>query len=202
MIRSNTEMEEIVSGESEWTQSTIRQVDRMNSLIRNLVMISKSRELEGKGAMTKISASDAVAETARDFASRAETEGKTLEQDVAPGLELVADGSKLRQLTMILLDNAVKYCDEGGRIAVRLEPAAKWSKKGVRLTVSNDYAAGKEVDYTRFFDRFYREDQSHNIDTGGYGIGLSIAEHICEQYKCSIRADWRDGRISFICELY
>ena len=64
------------------------------------------------------------------------------------------------------------------------------------------YAAGKDVDYTRFFDRFYREDKSHNIDAGGYGIGLSIAEHICEQYKGSIRTDWRDGTISFICDLF
>ena len=202
VIRSNTEMEEIVSGESEWTQSTIRQVDRMNSLIQNLVMISKSREMEGKTELTKINASEAVSQTARDFASRAETEGKALEQNVAPNLELTADGSKLRQLTMILLDNAVKYCDEGGKILVRLESSSKWGKKGVRLTVSNDYAAGKDVDYTRFFDRFYREDKSHNIDTGGYGIGLSIAEHICEQHKGSIRADWRDGRISFFCELF
>ena len=202
VIRSNTEMEEIVSGESEWTQSTIRQVDRMNSLIQNLVMISKSREMEGRTELAKINASEAVAQTARDFASRAETEGKTLLQDIVPDLELTADGSQLRQLTMILLDNAVKYCDANGNIAIRLEPAAKWGKKGIRLTVSNDYAAGKDVDYTRFFDRFYREDKSHNIDTGGYGIGLSIAEHICEQYKGSIRADWRDGKIFFICDLF
>ena len=202
VISSNTEMEEIVSGENEWTQSTIRQVDRMNSLIQNLVMISKSRELEGRTEPLKINASEAVAQTARDFVSHAETEGKTLKQDVAPDLELVADGSRLRQLTMILLDNAVKYCDQNGNIAIRLEPAAKWGKKGIRLTVSNDYAAGKDVDYTRFFDRFYREDKSHNIDSGGYGIGLSIAEHICEQYKGSIRADWRDGTISFICDLF
>ena len=103
---------------------------------------------------------------------------------------------------MLLLDNAVKYCDENGTIEIRLEPFAKRSRKGVRMTVSNDYAAGKDVDYARFFDRFYREDKSHNIDTGGYGIGLSIAESICAQQNGSIRAAWRDGRISFICELF
>ncbi len=68
--------------------------------------------------------------------------------------------------------------------------------------VANDYAAGKDVDCARFFDRFYREDKSHNIDTGGYGIGLSIAESICTQQNGSIRAAWHDGRISFICELF
>ena len=202
VIRSNTEMQEIVGGESEWTQSTIRQVDRMNSLIQNLVMITKSRELESGYEMTKINVSEAVAETARDFVGRAETEGKRLRQKIAQGVELTADGSKIRQLTMLLLDNAVKYCDENGTVEVVLETAAKWNKKGVRLTVSNDYAAGENVDYTRFFDRFYREDKSHNIDTGGYGIGLSIAESICTQHKGSIRAQWHNGKISFICELF
>ena len=202
VIRSNTEMQEMTGGETEWTQSTIRQVDRMNSLIQNLVMITKSRELESRSATEKIDVSQAVAQTAQDFTSRAESEGKTLVQQIGQGLELVADGSKIRQLTMLLLDNAVKYCDENGTIGIGLEPLSKRGRKGVRLTVSNAYAAGRDVDYTRFFDRFYREDKSRNIDTGGYGIGLSIAESICAQQNGSIRAAWRDGRISFICELF
>ena len=202
VIRSNTEMQEMISGETEWTQSTIRQVDRMNSLIQNLVMITKSREMESKSGTEKIDVSHAVAQTAQDFQSRAESEGKTLTQQITPGLELTADGSKIRQLTMLLLDNAVKYCDDNGTIEIKLEPYAKRSRKGVRMTVSNDYAAGKDVDYARFFDRFYREDKSHNIDTGGYGIGLSIAESICTQQNGSIRAAWHDGRIAFICELF
>ena len=202
VIRSNTEMQEMIGGESEWTQSTIRQIDRMNSLIQNLVMITKSREMESRAGTERIDVSQAVAQTAQDFTSRAESEGKTLRQQITPGLELTADGSKVRQLTMLLLDNAVKYCDENGAIELTLEPLAKRSRKGVRLTVSNDYAAGKNVDYTRFFDRFYREDKSHNIDTGGYGIGLSIAESICAQQNGDIRAAWHDGRIAFICELF
>lgn len=202
VIRSNTEMQEMIAGETEWTQSTIRQVDRMNSLIQNLVMITKSREMESRTGTEPVDVSQAVAQTAQDFVSRAEGEGKTLTQQIEPGLELTADGSKIRQLAMLLLDNAVKYCDDNGTIEIRLEPFAKRSKKGVRLTVSNDYAAGKDVDYTRFFERFYREDKSRNIDTGGYGIGLSIAESICTQHRGSIRAAWRDGRISFICELF
>lgn len=74
----------------------------------------------------------------------------------------------------------------------------------MRLTVSNSYAAGKDVDYSRFFERFYREDTSHNTnreDRGGFGIGLSIAESICNQYKGSIRATWKDGIITFTCLL-
>ena len=96
----------------------------------------------------------------------------------------------------------MKYCDENGTVGLTLEPLAKRGKKGVRLTVANDYADGKNVYCARFFDRFYREDKSRNIDTGGYGIGLSIAESICAQQHGDIRAAWHDGRISFICDLF
>ena len=48
----------------------------------------------------------------------------------------------------------------------------------------------------------YRQDESHNIDRCGYEIGLSIAESICENCGGSIEAVWRDGVISFICQLY
>ena len=71
----------------------------------------------------------------------------------------------------------------------------------MRLTVSNDYAGGKGVDYDRFFDRFYRQDESHNIERGGFGIGLSIAESLVQKYHGSIKASWRDGVISFTCLL-
>ena len=72
---------------------------------------------------------------------------------------------------------------------------------GIRLYVTNDYAEGKNVDYSRFFERFYREDKSHNQDKGGYGIGLSIAQNICEQYNGSIKASWSEGKITFTCIL-
>ena len=69
------------------------------------------------------------------------------------------------------------------------------------LTVSNSYAEGENTDYNRFFERFYRKDESHNVDKGGYGIGLSIAESLVEQYYGTISADWKKGMISFTCVL-
>ena len=59
----------------------------------------------------------------------------------------------------------------------------------------------KNADYSRYFERFYREDESHNTDKGGYGIGLSIAESICQQYGGNISVTWKDGEIIFTCIL-
>ena len=197
VIRSNAEMEEIMNGENEWTRSTIRQVDRMNGLIRNLVMITKLQEMEDDAITSEISASSVVTDTAREFRVMAESSGKAFEMNIEEGLTITAEESKVRQLVMILLDNAVKYCDENGKIAVSLEARRRGR---IRLTVSNTYAEGSTIDCSRFFDRFYREDESHNIDSGGYGIGLSIAESICSQMDGKILAEWKGGSIFFICE--
>ncbi len=67
----------------------------------------------------------------------------------------------------------------------------------MKIAVSNNYAEGKDVDYTRFLDRFYREDQSHNIDKGGFGIGLSIADSIVRQYRGKLDVSYQDGVIEF-----
>ena len=198
VIRANTEMSQMLNGEDEWSVSTMKQIDRMNGLITNLVMISKAEELEDKEQMVSIDASAAVSDSVKSFESVAANSGISLVTDIPSGIMMTADASKIMQLTTLLTDNAIKYCDENGTVKVELAPA----RRGIRLTVTNSYKDGAGVDCDRFFDRFYREDQSHNIDKGGYGIGLSIAENICKQYKGSIKASWKNGQISFVCILY
>ena len=200
VIRANTELEQMLYGEDEWNQSTINQIDRMSALIQNLVIISRESEREDKSELEEIDFSAAVRESALSFASVARQEGRSLEINVPSGIRMLADSSKIRQLTTLLVDNAVKYCDEGGKIEVTAGQIK--NGRGAALTVSNSYAEGADVDYSRFFERFYRQDSSHNIDKGGYGIGLSLAESICSQYGGDIRAQWKDGVISFICQLF
>ena len=200
VIRANTELLELTHGQDEWTQSTLRQVDHMNGLIQNLVLIAKAEEREDKSILSRIDASAAVEESAKSFEPLARQSGKELVCNITPELFIIMDESKLRQLTTLLVDNAIKYCDEGGRVTVLLTPA-KRNKKCIRLDVSNSYKDGGNIDCERFFDRFYREDSSHNIDSGSYGIGLSIAESICRQNGGRINAAWKDGVITFTCQL-
>ena len=200
VIRANTELLEVMHGQDEWTQSTLKQVDHMNGLIQNLVLISKAAEREDKSVMAQINASNIVEESVANFDALAKQSEKQLNREIEKDLTLMADESRLRQLTTLLVDNAIKYCDEKGIITVTLSSVKK-GKKGLRLAVSNTYAEGAKIDCNRFFDRFYREDASHNIDKGGYGIGLSIAESICRQNGGSISASWKDGIITFTCIL-
>ena len=199
VIRANTEITEMMEGESEWTQSTMRQVDRLNGLVQNLVMIARAQEREDKSTLAEINASTAVEETVSPYDSLAQQDKKTLVRHIPPGIHWVGDESKIRQLTSLLVDNAFKYCDEEGTITVRLESLKKG--KQLRLSVSNSFRDGAGVDFSRFFERFYREDASHNVDRGGYGIGLSIAESICQQTGGSISVSWKNDVITFTCIL-
>ena len=202
VIRANTELEELMNGETEWTRSTLRQVDRLNGLIQNLVMIARAQETEDPDMRGDIDASAVIIESVKPYESLALQEKKTLTFDVVPDLHMNADESRIRQLAAILVDNAFKYCDDKGCVQITFSRTR--IGRQLRLTVSNSYAAGKDVDYSRFFERFYREDSAHTTDSGnrgGYGIGLSIAESICTQYKGSIRVSWKDGVITFTCLL-
>ena len=200
VIRANTELLEVTNGENEWTRSTLNQVDHLNGLIQNLVMISRAEEKEDTSQMVSINASEAVEQTVKQYEALAIQSEKELVKEIDKDVMVVADESKIRQLTTILVDNAIKYCDDKGKVTVSLAQT-KRNKSGIRLVVSNSFAEGKDMDHNLFFDRFYREDKSHNIDKGGYGIGLSIAESICQQYRGSIKAVWKDGTISFICQI-
>jgi signal transduction histidine kinase len=188
----------MINGEDEWSESTMKQIDHMNGLIQNLVMISKAQEIEDKTDLSIIDVSSVVEGTVKTFESVAAKEELTLTTNIVPEAKMKADASKIMQLTTLLVDNAIKYCDDGGTVKVEL---AQPKKGSVRLTVINSYKDGANVDYNKFFERFYREDKSHNIDKGGYGIGLSIADNLCRQYNGSIKALWKNGEISFVCLL-
>jgi len=87
----------------------------------------------------------------------------------------------------------MKYCDDNGTVTVILERKGK----NAVLSVTNSYEEGKNVDYSRFFERFYREDQSHNNAKKGFGIGLSMADSLVKMFKGKITAGYKDGKITF-----
>ena len=125
----------------------------------------------------------------------AEKAGKGYQIKVQKGIHVKASQDELYELVSILIDNACKYCDEDGQIFVTLTKAKR--RKRARLIVSNSYADGENVDYSRFFDRFYREDESHNHKRAGYGIGLSMAESLVNLFKGKIAVSYKKGLIVF-----
>ena len=197
VIRANTEVIEMLQGESEWTQSTMSQVDRMDGLVQNLVMVARAEEREDRTSMSEIDVGKVVMDSVDPFRALARQEKKDLVCDVAEDVRMVADASAIQQLCTLLVDNAIKYCDDAGRVVVEVSQP----KRGrVTLAVHNTFAGGKRAQFNRYFERFYRDDESHSNE-GGYGIGLSVAESICMRYGGNIKASWKNGIVSFTCQL-
>ncbi|MBP1737032.1 MAG: sensor histidine kinase [Oscillospiraceae bacterium] len=90
-----------------------------------------------------------------------------------------ADESLLKQALRVLVDNAIKYTPPGGRIAIRVEHGQGL----VRLSVSDEGQGIEAESLSHIFDRFYRTDESRARQTGGSGLGLSIAKWIVERHS-------------------
>ena len=194
IISANTEVIEMVNGKNEWTESTISQTKRLSGLINDLITLARMEE-RGDIVLHTVDFSKEAQDVADSFRTVASQNGIGLSSDIREGITVKGDEKLLHELVSILTDNAVKYCDAGG--AVRISLTRRNKDKGARLTVSNDYAEGESIDYRRFFERFYREDKSHNSNKAGYGIGLSMAHEITETCKGKISADWKNGVITF-----
>lgn len=194
IISANTELQELMTGENEWTESTKDQVKRLSNLINQMVVLARLEE-QPDVTLVDVNFSEVVKKVAGNFKSVIEKAGKKYEIKLQEDIHVKATEDELYELVSILIDNACKYCDEDGQIFVTLTKAKRG--KRARLTVANSYADGKNVDYSRFFDRFYREDESHNQKQPGYGIGLSMAESLVRIFKSRIWVSYKKGLIGF-----
>lgn len=199
IISANNELCEMIGGENEWTKSTKEQVERMTDLINRLVVLARFEEKsEEKSdvAEKNINFSDIVTKSANSFKSMAIKGGKNFESNIQKNLCISGDDGAIYELVNILIDNANKYCDDGGTVGVGLLQHGITFKKA-KLVVYNTYKSGKGVDYSRFFERFYREDKSHNSSVSGYGVGLSIAGNIVKRHKGKIHISYKNDTIYF-----
>ena len=195
IISANNELCEMIGGENEWTKSTKEQVERMTDLINRLVVLSRFEE-KSNVIEKNINFSDIVTKSSKSFKSLAIKGGKNFESDIQNDICIMGDDGAVYELVNILIDNANKYCDNGGTIGVKLMVHGITFKKA-KLVVSNTYKDGKNVDYSKFFDRFYREDKSHNSSVSGYGVGLSIAGNIVKRHKGKIHISYKNDTICF-----
>lgn len=184
IISADAEVIELCDGESEWLTSIKNQTNRMSVLIKNLVNLSKLDELSTSTRKEKFDISTTVREAAEAFATKAKHDGKNLSVTVTQGLNYFGCQDEIIQLISILCDNAIKYSSPEGAIRVSLYKQGK----SICLDCFNtcEYIDPETVD--KLFDRFYRADASRSRETGGYGIGLSVAKAIVARHKGKIRA--------------
>ncbi len=174
IIRANADLLEMEQGENESLDEIRRQAQRLTALTNDLVLLSRMQE-PAPSERIDFPLSEVVSETAASFRAPAVSRGQTLESRIAPLLTLCGDSAAIAKLVGLLLDNALKYSPEGACITLTLAREGKT----IALTVENPTAQPlTEEAMAHLLDRFYRADPSRNTATGGYGIGLSVADAI------------------------
>jgi len=189
IIRADVDVLEMDFGKNEWLEDIQKQTMRLTDLTNELVQLARLEESESAVRRIEFPVSDVVEEEVSSFQRLAHMQNKVFTSQIQSMITLKGDEKAIRQMVTVLLDNALKYSEETGQISVTLEQ----QNKTLRLEVFNTTA--ERVDRDRlpnFFDRFYRGDPSRNSQSGGYGIGLSVAKAVVDAHNGKIAASTQD----------
>lgn len=170
---------------------------RMKGLVEDMLDLARSDAGRLKQQLAPVSVSDTVMDAVLLFEALVFERQKELQYQIEENLSVLGSGDRLKQLTEILLDNAMKYSPEQGCIWVKLE---RNSAKTLRLMVANTGDTMTPEQCRRIFERFYRTDPARQ-NNGGYGLGLSIASSIVTEMGGKIWCESRNGINSFFVQL-
>lgn len=197
IISANAEVIEMMNGETEWTKSICNQVERLNVLVKGMLELSRMDEMSEKPEFVNVNLSETVRSSTDSFMAMMQKKNITCSTDIADNVRVMGDSGRLAELVSLLIDNAIKYCTDGGSMSVKL-----WinGRKAV-FSVYNSYDGELPDDMNKLFDRFYRTDESRSRSTGGYGIGFSVAQAVVQLHKGRISAEKKDGGACFTVTL-
>lgn len=184
-----------IGEDNEWLLDIRKQTKRMAALTNDLLTLSRMDENRQQYTMIDFPASDVVGEMVQSFQTLARSKGKNISAEITPMLSYHGDENCFRQLVGILVDNAIKYTqtgEDGSCDDIRITLEKK--NHNICLAVRNSSAPVSDEQLGRFFDRFYRTEQSRNSESGGYGLGLSIAKSIVAAHKGRITATAPDAK--------
>ncbi len=179
-----------IESEKKWLIYIKNEVERMTKLTNDLLYLAKSDSNEINNNMSKISFSDIVESCIVAMEAIIYEKNMVLKSNIEKELNIYAYDEAIRQLVIILLDNAVKYTPEKGEIHVSLIKA----EGHAMLSVKNTGNGISKEDCPHIFERFYRTDKSRARTSGGFGLGLSIAKSICDRYKGVISVNSEEGK--------
>lgn len=197
VILANTDIlashkEETVESQMKWVENTRAEAVRMAELVNQLLFLAKNDD-GLKVQMQDVNFSNCVEGIVLGYDAVFYEKKHKFSYEVTPDVWVVGNEGQLKQLVTILLDNANKYSKGEGNITLRLQN----NGKHCTLTVANDSEQLSEEQLSHLFDRFYTVDNSRNKNNGGNGLGLNIAQVICQTHNGSIRVSCENGRTTF-----
>ncbi|GGP09128.1 sensor histidine kinase [Oceanobacillus neutriphilus] len=174
-----------VIDESENIAQALNETRRLTGLTTDLLTIARSDANQLTLDKTATDTTEFLTELVTPFKEMAEIDEKTLDLITKNTLTVHFDQKKIYQVFVILLDNALKYTKQGDKIQV----ISTKGHKSWEVHVTNTGPSISKEAQAHIFDRFYREDKSRAKETGGYGLGLSIAKQIVEEHGGEITVE-------------
>lgn len=159
---------------------------RLNAILEDLLTLARLESRKERLNTETIDVAEFLRGTFKDWERNATAKKLIIQQDVAAHLPpLRADRLRLEQVFNNLLDNAVKYTDAGGQVAVR----ARATDGHVEFRVEDSGRGIPPTDLPHIFERFYRADKARSREQGGTGLGLSIVKHIVQSHGGTVAAE-------------
>jgi signal transduction histidine kinase len=168
-----------ISEQSKWLHYIKSEVERMTKLTNDLLYLAQLDYSDIRMIHSDFDLSEAVEGIVLAMEAVIYEKRIAFSHDIEPGLKIHGSSEQIKQVVMILLDNAVKYTNSKGTIGLKL----KRYYNNVVLSVTNTGEGIPEEHAMRVFDRFYRTDKARGRRNGSYGLGLSIAKAIVEQHR-------------------
>jgi two-component system phosphate regulon sensor histidine kinase PhoR len=171
---------------AEFARTIYTNTQRMQRIVDELLDLSRIESGHWKPRPQPVKIAELASEVFGRVASAARTKGVALDTRVDPLAAIIfADRTALEQILLNLIENALRYTGEGGRVTVETAPA----RNGVMLTVSDTGTGIPAEHLPRIFERFYRADSGRSREAGGTGLGLAIVKHLVEAHGGSVSAE-------------
>lgn len=180
---------ETINSQAKWLHYIKSETERMTRLTNDLLYLTEMDDARASMMYSKFHISDAVETILLTMEAVFFEKNVGLHYKIEPGLKVNGNQEQIKQVIMILLDNAIKYTQAGGKVELVLK---KQQQEAV-LAITNTGEGIAPEHLTRIFDRFYRTDASRARKQGGYGLGLAIAKSIIDQHKGRIYAKSAQG---------
>lgn len=175
-----------------------REARRMNRLVDDLLSLARVEDVERMRPMTAVDVAASLRSVVAGLAPRAEARAVTVEMTgCEAAMPAPGDSDQITQVFANLIENAIKYGREGGRVQVslaRLDEAPVLAEPCLRIVVSDDGEGIDERHLGRLTERFYRVDTHRSRGMGGTGLGLAIVKHIVNRHRGRLRIESEPGQ--------
>lgn len=171
--------------------STIsKECRRLSKLVANLLLLARSDSNQIEMDKKTFELDKLLEEIVDPYKEIASYQEKEMILKVEHDISFMGDRERIHQMMVILLDNAMKYTNEGGHIQIDCTQ----TNSSIRIRVKDDGIGVKREDIPKLFDRFYQGDKARSASEGA-GLGLSIANWIVEKHygKISVESQWGEG---------